>query len=253
MSDSRGLSIRHLSKRFALHQGAVLDDVCLDISEGETVALIGRSGAGKTTLARCIVGLERADEGEVFVDGAPYRAKPRAARRAVQLVWQDPSGSLSPFLTLRQSVAEPLESFEIGDPKTRSRRADELLSSVGVAPEMFDRKPHQLSGGECQRAVIARSLASDPRVLLLDEPMSALDPPRQAALSQVLARLTRENRRAILLISHDLTAVRRLSTRVALLDQGRIVEDVPSAEFFARPSHPVARQFLEAWPPLPFS
>ena len=173
----------------------------------------------EATAPRCIVGLEKADD----------------------------------FLTLRQSMAEPLESFGIGDPKTRSRRADELLSSVGVAPEMFDRKPHQLSGGECQRAVIARSLASDPRVLLLDEPMSALDPPRQAALSEVLARLTRENRRAILLISHDLTAVRRLSTRVALLDKGRIVEDVPSAEFFARPSHPVARQFLEAWPPLPFS
>ena len=253
MNAPMGLSIRHLQKRFALHEAAVLDDVCLDIGPGETVAVIGRSGAGKTTLARCIVGLDAADHGEVFVDGARYHAADRTARRAVQLVWQDPVGSLSPFRTLRQSVAEPLDAFAMGPPQTRARRVEELLSSVGVPSEMFDRAPHQLSGGECQRAVIARALASDPRVLVLDEPMSALDPPRQAALSQVLARLTEENQRATLFISHDLTAVRRLSTRVALLDQGRIVEDVPTGEFFARPSHPVARQFLEAWPPLPFS
>jgi len=253
VSSLKGLSIRHLRKGFASGGHAVLADVCLEIGPGETVALIGRSGAGKTTLARCIVGLEVADHGDVLVDGARYRPADRGARRAVQLVWQDPSGSLSPFRTLRQSVVEPLDGFGIGAPSTRARRAEELLTSVGVPFGMFDRAPHELSGGECQRAVLARALASDPGVLVLDEPMSALDPPRQAELSQVLARLTKESQRAILFISHDLTAVRRLSSRVALLDGGRIVDDVATPEFFARRGHPIARQFLEAWPPLPFS
>jgi ABC-type dipeptide/oligopeptide/nickel transport system ATPase subunit len=246
------LSIRDLHKCFDTAGGAVLNGVSLTIHRGETVALVGRSGSGKSTLARCLVGLESPESGEVFIDGDRFRPRERKLRRLVQMVWQDPVPSLSPYRTVAESIREPLDAFSIGPPPSRDGRVRELLRSVGLAPELGDRRPHQLSGGECQRVIVARALAPDPRLLILDEPLSALDPPTQAEIVPVLQGVARQGAQAVLLISHDLTAVRKLASRVALLHEGRIVEDQPTERFLSNPEHPAARQFLSAWPALPF-
>ena len=245
-------SIQDLRKSFDPSRRAVLNGVSLTIHAGETVALVGRSGAGKSTLARCVVGLESPDSGEILIDGARFNPRERKLRRLVQMVWQDPVPSLSPYLTVAESIREPLDAFSAGPPSWRGNRVRELLRSVGLAPELASRRPHQLSGGECQRIVLARALAPDPRLLILDEPLSALDPPAQADIVPVLQSVTRPASRAVLLISHDLTAIRKLATRVALLHEGRVVEDAPSDRFLSEPEHPASREFLAAWPALPF-
>jgi len=245
------VSIQGLRKSFG-EGSRVLDGVSLAIGAGETVALVGRSGAGKSTLARCVIGLETADGGDVRIDGRVFDPRRRPERRVVQMVWQDPVPSLSPYQTVGASIREPLDGFGIGDPGARGARVRELLCSVGLAPELAARRPHELSGGECQRIVLARALAPDPHLLILDEPLSALDPPSQAAIVPLLQAVARRAARAVLLISHDLTAVRRLADRVALLDEGRIVEDQNTDAFFANPKRPASREFLAAWPALPF-
>jgi len=245
------VAIKDLRKSFPAGP-AVLDGVSLNIGCGETVALVGRSGAGKSTLARCVVGLEPPESGEVRIDGRTFDPRARKQRRLVQMVWQDPVPSLSPYQTVGASIREPLDSFAVGEPSKRATQVRDLIRSVGLAPEIEARRPHELSGGECQRIVIARALAPDPRLLLLDEPLSALDPPSQAAVLPLLQSVARQSSRAVLLISHNLTAVRRLADRVALLHQGRIVEDQATGGFFARPRHPATRELLTAWPALPF-
>ncbi len=245
------VSIQALRKSFEAST-SVLDGVNLAIGEAETVAMVGRSGAGKSTLARCVVGLETADGGEIRIHGLTFDLRRRKQRRLVQMVWQDPVPSLSPYQTVGASIREPLDGFEVGDPSAREAQVRELMRSVGLGPELAARRPHELSGGECQRIVIARALAPDPRLLILDEPLSALDPPRQAAIVPLLQSVARQTGRAVLLISHDLTAVRRLADRVALLHQGRVVEDRPTEAFFSSPEHPASRELLAAWPALPF-
>jgi len=245
-------SIKDLRKSFDPVRGAVLDGVDLTIHGGETVALVGRSGAGKSTLARCVAGLESPESGEIFIDGSPFNPRERTLRRLVQMVWQDPVPSLSPYRSVAASIREPLDAFSIAPPSSRENRVQELMRYVGLAPELASRRPHQLSGGECQRVVLARALAPDPRLLILDEPLSALDPPAQADIVPVLLNVARQTSRAVLLISHDLTAIRKLATRVALLHEGRIVEDVPAGRFLLNPEHQASREFVCAWPALPF-
>ena len=252
MSARPGLSIRGLHKRFTSLGEAVLNGVNLDIAAGETVAIIGRSGAGKSTLARCLAGLDAPGAGVIEIDGAPYRPQVRKKRGLVQMVWQHSTASLTPYRTIRESLREPLEALNIGSKGGRDARVCELIESVGLDQDVLDRRPHQLSGGECQRVVIARALATNPRVLVLDEPLSALDAPSQAEVIPVLHATTRQGCRAVLLISHDLTAVRRIATRVAVLHDGWIVEDRETNLFFSSPEHPAAREFLASWPALPF-
>jgi peptide/nickel transport system ATP-binding protein len=230
----------------------VLAGIHLDVAAGETVALVGRSGAGKSTLARCLAGLERVDGGRIEVDGLPYRASHRRSRRLVQLVWQDPVASLSPFRTVAQSLAEPLDAFGIGEARHRTHAVRELLRDVDLGLDHLGRRPHEMSGGECQRVALARALACRPRVLVLDEPFASLDPPRQLQISDLVARLATRDARAVILISHDLTAVRRLSSRVALLHQGTIAVDLATAAFFSDGAPDLAEEFRRAWPPLPF-
>lgn len=246
------LSIQNLRKCFDPARGAVLGGVNLTIRSGETVALVGRSGAGKSTIARCMVGLESPESGEILIDGSPFDPRERKRRWLVQMVWQDPVPSLSPYRTVAESIREPLDAFSVDLPSSRKLRVRELIRSVGLAPELTARRPHQLSGGECQRVILARALAPNPRLLILDEPLSALDPPTQAEIVPVLQNVARQTSRAVLLISHDLTAIRKLATRVALLHEGRVVEDQPTDRFLSKPEHPAARQFLAAWPALPF-
>jgi ABC-type dipeptide/oligopeptide/nickel transport system ATPase subunit len=246
------LQVRALSKTFDNERGPVLDEVWFSIEEGESVAVIGRSGVGKSTLARSITGLVRYEKGAVEIDGRPHRPGNRLQRRLVQMTWQDGASALSPFANIRTALREPLDAFKIGAVGSRDARIEELLQSVGIPCSYLDRRPHQISGGEAQRIGIARALAADPRVLILDEPLSTLDPPTQAEILPLLRATSHSTTRAVLLISHDLTAVRQLADRVLFLHRGRLVADQSAGDFFSAPSHPAAAEFIQAWPPLPF-
>jgi ABC-type dipeptide/oligopeptide/nickel transport system ATPase subunit len=246
------LSVRGLKKRFAAKARPVLDGIDLDIRAGETLALLGKSGSGKTTLARCLVGLEQPESGSILVNGRIHNSANRIQRLAVQMVWQDPVASLSPFCTAGASIMEPLSSVGAGSQQERGERVDELLRFVGLNESFASRLPFELSGGECQRIGVARALAANPSVLVLDEPFSALDPPMQAEIVPLLKAAIQFRSMATLLVSHDLTAVRQLADRVAFLADGRIVENKATAEFLDSPEHPIAQQFVNAWRSLPF-
>jgi ABC-type dipeptide/oligopeptide/nickel transport system ATPase subunit len=226
----------------------VLKGVSFSIAAGECVALVGRSGSGKSTLAKCLTGLERYEAGSVSIDGRPHLPSKRAARRQVQMVWQDSAFALCPFTSVATAIREPMDAFDIGSPDAVAG----LLEQVGLSALMTSRFPHQLSGGEAQRVGIARALAAEPRVLVLDEPLSALDPPTQASIVPVLRSASRRDSRAVLFISHDLTAVRQLADRVLFLENGVISLDQQMHDFFASPGNPAAEAFLAAWGSLPF-
>jgi ABC-type dipeptide/oligopeptide/nickel transport system ATPase subunit len=236
------LGVTELSKSF---ESRVLDGVSFSVSAGECVAILGKSGCGKSTLARCIAGLEIVTSGSVEIEGRAHTPHHRADRRRVQMVWQDSASSLSPFFSIRESMQEGL-----ADGGRENLRA--LAVAVGLREELLDRRPHQLSGGELQRAGIARALAAEPKVLILDEPLSALDPITQFEILPYLRQATHAPNRAALFISHDLTAVRQLADRVLFLHGGHVVEDRPAVEFLTEPHHAAAREFVSAWPSLPF-
>lgn len=230
-----------LSKSFGHRR--VLAGVDFSVAHGECVAILGRSGAGKSTLARCIAGLERTNSGTIEINGEPHLPKLREKRRAVQMVWQESGTALSPFLSVGQSLRETMRT---------DQDIAGLAAAVGLRLDLLDRRPHELSGGELQRAGIARALAASPKVLILDEPLSALDPVTQAEVLPFLRTATHAADRAALFISHDLTATRLLADRVLFLHDGAIVEDRLTNEFLSSPVHAAAREFVAAWPALPF-
>jgi peptide/nickel transport system ATP-binding protein len=241
------LSVRGLRKRYR-GAGAVLDRVDLDVAEAEVVGIAGRSGAGKTTLVRCLVGLERPDGGDLRVGGrSPGEAGWKALRRDMQIVPQDPRASLNPWRGARDLVADPLHAHRIGSRAQRRDRADELLHRVGLAG-LEHRRPAELSTGQCQRVAIARALAVRPRLLVADEPVTALDAPLRRDILALLRDLVRENDMAALVISHDLYVLERLCHRIAILDSGRIVEDLPTPALRGHGSHPLTRALLDCHP-----
>jgi peptide/nickel transport system ATP-binding protein len=240
------LTVRALRKSY--RGGPVLTGVDLDVAHGETVGVVGRSGAGKTTLLRCLVGLERPDSGTLRVGNRdPAEHGWRAIRRDVQMVPQDPRASLNPWRTARESVADPLDAHRIGTRAWRRARADELLDRVGLA-DLGHRRPGQLSTGQCQRVAIARALAPRPRLLIADEPVTALDAPLRQAILDLLTDLVRENDMAALVISHDLLVLEQICHRIAVLDGGQIVEDLPAATFRVHGSHPLTRALIHCHP-----
>ncbi len=235
------LRVEGLARRF---DGAdVLAGVDLVIAPGEAVGLIGRSGAGKSTIARCLVGLERPDAGAIRLDGAAIAPGEGTARRRIQYLWQDPGQALSPYLTAEGAVLETLEGFRLGPREARRSRALDLLAELGLDRQAVHRKPHALSGGQRQRVALARALAAEPCLLILDEPFSALDLAAQAAAIATLRRVRAARPVAMLAVSHDLATLTGLVDRIALLDGGRIVEDSPTAQFLADPVHLLARAF----------
>jgi peptide/nickel transport system ATP-binding protein len=241
------LALRGLRKAYR-GVPAVLDGVDLDVGAEEVVGLAGRSGAGKTTLLRCVVGLERPDGGALRVGGrTPAQAGWRALRREVQLVPQEPRGSLNPWRTAREQVVDPLEVHRVGTAHTRRARADELLERVGLAG-LGDRRPGQLSTGQCQRVAIARALAVRPRLLVADEPVTALDAPLRADVLALLRDLVAEYRMAALVVSHELAVLERLCHRIAVLDAGRVVEDLPAHRLRADAAHPLTRALVDCQP-----
>ncbi|MGG5821815.1 ABC transporter ATP-binding protein [Falsiroseomonas sp. HW251] len=235
-------------------RGAVraVDGVSLSVNEGQVLAIVGESGCGKSTLGRLMLRLIEADRGAVRFMGEDLRTLSASAlrrrRRDMQLIFQDPFASLDPRMTVEEAVAEPLRLHGIVPRAQERDRVAELLSRVGLRPELARRWPHEFSGGQRQRIAIARALASRPRLIVGDEPVSALDVSVQAQVINLLQDLIREFRLTFVLISHDLGVVRHIADRVAVMYLGRIVEDGPTAQVFRAPRHPYTRALLAAVP-----
>jgi len=227
----------------------VVDDVSFAIATRQTLGLVGESGCGKTTLARSILRLVPPTSGKVCFDGHDILSLPpaelRPLRRYMQIIFQDPVGSLNPRLSIEETIAEGMVAHRLV--RSRQERRDkvaDLLTRVGLSPEAMDRYPHEFSGGQRQRIGIARALAVEPRLLICDEPVSALDLSVQSQILNLLMELQEERRLSYLLIAHDLATVRQCSDRVAVMYRGRIVEYAPTDELFLRPAHPYTQALL---------
>jgi len=230
-----------------------LKAVDLTLFEGETVALVGESGSGKSTLARCMLRLVQPSSGSVYFGNLDVLTASRSQlmdfRRHVQIVFQDPFGSLDPRLRIGTSIAEGMRHLELTSAQSRAR-CIELLELVQLSPRALDRYPHEFSGGQRQRISIARALGPSPSVLLADEPVSALDVSVQGAILNLLRDLQKKLALTYLIITHDLSVVRNISDRVAVMYRGALVETAPADEFFDHPQHPHSRELIAAAPSL---
>ncbi len=230
-----------------------VDGVSLEIRPGETLALIGESGCGKSTLARVIAQLLPPTSGEVYFEGEELTnlggRRLRKVRRQIQMVFQDSYSSLDPRMNVRRIVAEPLLNYRVAPAHAQAERVDALLEAVGLTTELAGRYPHELSGGQRQRVGIARALALRPSLVICDEPVSSLDVSVQAQIINLLKALQAEFAMAYLFISHDLSVVRHLADRVAVMYLGRIVESATADELFRAPQHPYTRVLLDAVAP----
>ncbi len=251
------LKIRGLRKEFRDTAGKPLHavrGVDLDVYAGETLGLVGESGCGKSTMARCALRLVEPTSGSVYFDSVDVfalgDAELRNKRRQFQIIFQDPLAALDPRMTVGQIIAEPLEVHGLGTRSWRGDRVRDLMEAVALDPHLTGRRPSSLSGGQQQRVGIARALALKPRLLVADEPVSALDASIQAQVLNLLIELQKRFTLTLVLISHSLGVVHYLCTRVAVMYLGRIVEEAPAADFFMRPLHPYSRLLLRSMPGL---
>ncbi|MDQ3813278.1 MAG: ABC transporter ATP-binding protein [Armatimonadota bacterium] len=245
------LQVEGLVKHFRTRGGVVraVDGVTLQIARGETLGLVGESGCGKSTLGRLILHLIPADSGHIALDGLEVmRHELQLFRRRVQIVFQDPYRSLNPRRTVGDAIAEPLLIHGLVDPGTVRSHVAQLLQEVGLDPAALDRFPHQFSGGQRQRIGIARALAVQPELIVLDEPVSALDVSVQAQIVHLLQQLQGQRGLSYLFISHNLGVVRHIADRVAVMYLGKIVELSPVRELYTTPRHPYTRALLDAVP-----
>lgn len=247
------LSARGVSFRYP-GSDAGLDDVSVEVRAGESVALVGESGSGKTTLARVLLGLLAPRAGEVLLDGEVVRASSTASmrtlRRSVQTVFQDPFSSLDPRMTIGASIAEPLHALGVLRGQEARARVREVLTDVGIDPARAGEYPGSFSGGQRQRIAIARALAPGPRVLIADEPVSALDMSTRASVMDLLGSITRERGMALVFVSHDLATVASTCDRIVVMQEGRIVEAGDTVQIMSAPRESYTRALIEAVPRL---
>jgi oligopeptide transport system ATP-binding protein len=250
------VSIRDLVKHFPIDDSddvvKAVDGVSFDIREGETLGLVGESGCGKSTVGRCILRLHEPTSGEVVFEGRNIIGLPnkemQALRREMQIIFQDPYASLNPRLSILSIVSEPLKIHGVSSKQERIGRVAELLSKVGLDPKYMHRYPHEFSGGQRQRIGIARALALNPKLIICDEPVSALDVSVQAQVVNLLQDLQQEFGLTYLFISHGLAVVEHISNRVAVMYLGKIVEIADSVELYENPLHPYTKALLSAIP-----
>ena len=256
------LQIEHVVKNFPVKSGHVfarrhervyaVSNVSLEVRRGETLALVGESGCGKSTLARCILRIHDVTAGRIVFDGqditAASDAELRAVRKRMQMVFQDPYGSLNPNRRVGSIIGDPFDIHGVWPGAERVERVRELMALVGLSPEHYNRFPGDFSGGQRQRVGIARAIALRPDLIVCDEPVSALDVSIQAQILNLLAELQDEIGLTYLFISHDLSVVRHVSDRVAVMYLGTVVEVAPVLDLFARARHPYTRALLSAMP-----
>jgi len=253
------LQVRDLKVHFQLRHGVgakggtvkAVDGISFDLAAGKTLALVGESGCGKSTTAYAVVGLERATSGAILFDGRDITHLEGPARanisQDIQIVFQDPSAALNPKMSITDSIAEPL-AIDGWSRADRKARVAELLDRVGLSPTLTERLPAALSGGQRQRVVIARALAPSPRLLVLDEPVSALDVSIRSQILNLLVELQRDLGLSYLFISHDLSVVRHIADEALVLYLGTVAERGPTEALFARPAHPYTQALLSAIP-----
>ena len=249
------LRVEHLKKYFKSARGMVhaVDDVSFTLEAGKTLGVVGESGCGKSTLGRTIIRLQEPTSGSVFFDGKDVSKLNRQGlweqRRQMQMIFQDPFSSLNPRMTISQAIEEPLALYKICPDRTsRQKRVAELMDTVGLARRLYNTYPHELDGGRCQRIGIARALALNPRFIVCDEPVSALDVSIQAQILNLMQDLQKEFHLTYMFITHDLSVVYHISDEIMVMYLGQVIEKAPAEKLFANPVHPYTQALLSAIP-----
>jgi|SRR5450755_2581076 oligopeptide/dipeptide ABC transporter ATP-binding protein len=256
------LDVRDLKMHFPLTSGIIIqravgyvravDGISFSIERGKTLGLVGESGSGKTTIGRTIVRLYKPTTGQILFENrdlAQLNGEPlRQIRKDIQMIFQDPFASLNPRYTIGSLISEPMSIYKIGSAKVIRERTEELLNVVGLRPEYIDRYPHEFSGGQRQRIVVARAISINPQFIIADEPVSALDVSVRAQVLNLMQRLQRQLNLTYLFVSHDLSVIRHVADRIAVMYLGKIVELADRDELYVAPKHPYTKALLSAVP-----
>jgi oligopeptide/dipeptide ABC transporter ATP-binding protein len=256
------IEVQDLKMHFPLTQGIIfqkvvghvraVDGISFSIERGKTLGLVGESGSGKTTIGRTIIRLYKPTEGKILFNNQNLALLSgeslREMRQNIQMIFQDPYASLNPRFTIGSLISEPMYIYKLGSPQEIRERTEELLRVVGLRPEYIDRYPHEFSGGQRQRIVVARALSINPQFIIADEPVSALDVSVRAQVLNLLQRLQRQFNLTYLFVSHDLSVVRHVADRIAVMYLGKIVELADRDELYTAPKHPYTKALLSAVP-----